>query len=105
MNRSNYAGSSGIVLDVCRDDGVWFDRGELTAIVDFLEKGGWDRMKKRERDRLSEEVRDLENRKSASDLGETFGPVGPVMNVAETTGGFADLLEVLGWIGSLIFHK
>lgn len=109
MNRSNYAGGSGIILDVCHDDGVWFDRGEITAIVDFLEKGGWDRLKKRQRDQLDEEVRGLENRKSASDVGGTFGPIGPVMDTAAKgwgiAGGIADALDVLSWIGSLIFRK
>ncbi|MEO6325173.1 MAG: zf-TFIIB domain-containing protein, partial [Thermoanaerobaculia bacterium] len=40
MNRVNFAGLSRVVIDVCRKDGVWFDRGELTAIVEFLEHGG-----------------------------------------------------------------
>lgn len=64
MNRSNYGGGSGIVLDACRDHGLWFDQGELVAIVDFLEKGGWDRIRARERERLSEEVRSLESRRA-----------------------------------------
>lgn len=63
MNRLNYAGGSGIIVDACRDHGTWFDRGELTAIVDFLEGGGWERLKKRERERLTEEVRQLESQK------------------------------------------
>lgn len=64
MNRQNYAGGSGVIVDSCRDHGTWFDRGELTAIVDFLESGGWERVKKRERERLREEVRSLESQKS-----------------------------------------
>lgn len=105
MNRSNYAGGSGIILDVCHDDGVWFDRGEVTAIVDFLEKGGWDRVKKRQRDELDEEVRSLENRKSVSDVGSTFGAIGPVMDTAEKGFRVSDALDALSWIGSLIFRK
>ena len=64
MNRSNYGGGSGIVLDACRDHGLWFDKGELAAIVAFLEKGGWERIRVREKERLAEEVRNLENRKA-----------------------------------------
>jgi Zn-finger nucleic acid-binding protein len=77
MNRSNYGGGSGIVLDACRDHGLWFDKGELAAIVDFLEKGGWDRIRAREREKLSEEVRSLENRRAFSrrrDAGLGLGP-------------------------------
>jgi Zn-finger nucleic acid-binding protein len=63
MNRSNYGGGSGVIIDVCGPDGVFFDRGELTRIVDFLEKGGWDRVKKREKQRMEEEISALESRK------------------------------------------
>jgi hypothetical protein len=31
--------------------------------VDFLEKGGWDRVKKREKQRMEEEISALESRK------------------------------------------
>lgn len=64
MNRTNYGGGSGVVLDACREHGLWFDKGELSAIVAFLEKGGWDRIRERERERLAEEVRNLEFRKN-----------------------------------------
>lgn len=63
MNRSNYGGGSGVIVDVCGPHGVFFDRGELTRIVVFLEKGGWDRVKKREKQRMEEEISALESRK------------------------------------------
>ena len=70
MNRSNYGGGSGVIVDVCGPHGVFLDRGELTKIVDFLEKGGWDRVKKREKQRMEEEVSALESRKrGASEQG------------------------------------
>jgi Zn-finger nucleic acid-binding protein len=75
MLRTNYASGSGIIVDVCREHGVWFDRGELTAIVDFLENGGWERVKKRERDRLAEEVSALEGRARNAQTGGYLGPV------------------------------
>jgi len=100
MNRTNYAGGSGIIVDVCGYHGVWFDRGELTAIVDFFEKGGWDRVKKRDRERLNEEVRDLQNRKSsASDFGSTLGPA-----LDAPASGF-DLVELLSWLASLVLRR
>lgn len=74
MNRSNYGGGSGVIVDVCGPHGVFFDRGELTRIVDFLEKGGWDRVKKREKQRMEEEVSALENRKRAA--GDLDMPIG-----------------------------
>jgi Zn-finger nucleic acid-binding protein len=40
MNRSNFGRVSGVVIDVCRAHGAWFDRGELAAIRRFLRAGG-----------------------------------------------------------------
>ena len=74
MNRSNYGGGSGVIVDVCGPHGVFLDRGELTKIVDFLEKGGWNRVKKREKQRMEEEASALESRKRGTlDLGSSAG--------------------------------
>lgn len=40
MVRRNYAGRSGVVLDVCRPHGVWLDAGEMERVVDFIRAGG-----------------------------------------------------------------
>src|SRR5690348_8892055 len=37
MNRSNFARSSGVILDVCKEHGVWLDRGELQRVLGFIE--------------------------------------------------------------------
>jgi Zn-finger nucleic acid-binding protein len=64
MNRSNFARSSGVIIDVCKHHGVWFDPDELPKIIGFIRKGGMElaREKERisikdERDRLKDEVR------------------------------------------------
>ncbi len=75
MNRSNYGGGSGVIVDVCGPHGVFLDRGELTKIVDFLEKGGWERVKKREKQRMEEEISALESRKSGARSISSHGPV------------------------------
>jgi Zn-finger nucleic acid-binding protein len=43
MNRLNFARVSGVVVDVCREHGTWFDAGELQRVVEFIERGGIDR--------------------------------------------------------------
>ena len=55
MNRSNYARISGVVLDVCKDHGLWFDRDELRQVLAFIEAGGLE--KSRQRQVLEEEER------------------------------------------------
>jgi Zn-finger nucleic acid-binding protein len=97
MNRQNYAGGSGVVIDACRAHGYWFDRGELTAIVDFLENGGWDRVRKRERERLEEEIRSLENARAfhrATDM--------PASVADRDARGLESLGELVGFLGSLL---
>jgi Zn-finger nucleic acid-binding protein len=43
MNRKLFAAGSGVVIDVCRSHGAYFDAGELPAIIDFVMAGGLDR--------------------------------------------------------------
>jgi len=40
MNRINFARCSGVVVDVCKGHGTWFDRDELREIVEFIRGGG-----------------------------------------------------------------
>jgi len=40
MNRINFARCSGVVVDICKGHGTWFDRDELSAIVQFIRGGG-----------------------------------------------------------------
>lgn len=40
MNRKLFASKSGVVVDVCRSHGTFFDAGELPAIIDFVMAGG-----------------------------------------------------------------
>ncbi len=40
MNQKNFAGCSGIVVDLCKPHGIWFDRQELQGIINFIKNGG-----------------------------------------------------------------
>ena len=40
MSRVNFARISGVVVDVCREHGTWFEAGELRRVVEFIERGG-----------------------------------------------------------------
>jgi Zn-finger nucleic acid-binding protein len=48
MNRTVFGRSSGVVVDVCKSDGIWFDAGELSAVLAFIEGGGLERARQRE---------------------------------------------------------
>ena len=49
MSRSNFGRVSGVIIDVCRPHGAWFDRGELAAIRRFLRDGGLHRYERSRR--------------------------------------------------------
>jgi Zn-finger nucleic acid-binding protein len=49
MNRVNFARASGVILDICKADGVWFDREELRRVVEFVRAGGLETSRERDR--------------------------------------------------------
>ena len=55
MNRQNFARVSGIIVDVCKGHGVWFNQGELRRIIEFIRDGGMSRARDRERRDLADE--------------------------------------------------
>jgi Zn-finger nucleic acid-binding protein len=59
MNRQAFGRISGVVVDACRNHGVWFDAGELTQVIQFLERGGLERARLREAEERNEQVRRL----------------------------------------------
>lgn len=40
MNRKVYGAKSGVIVDICRDHGVWLDGGELAQLVKWANAGG-----------------------------------------------------------------
>jgi Zn-finger nucleic acid-binding protein len=59
MNRVNFARCSGVVVDVCKGHGTWFDRDELRRIVEFIRGGGLEVSRAREKREIEEERRRL----------------------------------------------
>ena len=55
MNRVNFASGAKVVLDICREHGTFFDRDELHRVVTFIQGGGLERARAREREALKEE--------------------------------------------------
>lgn len=60
MTRVNIAKISGVIVDRCSQHGTYFDLDELHALVRFLEQGGLDRARSREREALANERRRLQ---------------------------------------------
>ena len=60
MQRVNFAGQSGVIIDICRDHGAWFEREELRKIVEFIRAGGMTEARQTQLERLERERRRLE---------------------------------------------
>lgn len=63
MQRRNFGGGSGIVIDQCKDHGVWLDHRELERALEFVRRGGLLRMREKEIARLA---REAERRRESS---------------------------------------
>ena len=55
MNRKNFGGTSGVVVDVCHLHGTWFDAGELPVVMAFVESGGLARARRLDEERRARE--------------------------------------------------
>jgi Zn-finger nucleic acid-binding protein len=64
MNRANFARCSGVIVDLCKKHGIWFDRDELSRIIEFINKGGLEVARSQEKIRLEEERRELQQMKN-----------------------------------------
>ena len=79
MNRSNFAKASGVIIDTCKKHGVWFDAEELPRIIGFIQKGGMELARQRERNELEQErdhVREERRKLSAESMSLHPGDVG-----------------------------
>lgn len=67
MNRINFARCSGVIVDVCRGHGTWFDRDELSRIVEFIRGGGLDASRAREKMQIEDARRELQSEQFVAD--------------------------------------
>lgn len=67
MNRANFARCSGVIIDLCKQHGIWFDRDELSRIIQFINAGGMEVSRSREKAKLEEERRRLREEQFAVD--------------------------------------
>ncbi|MDR3685201.1 MAG: zf-TFIIB domain-containing protein, partial [Geothrix sp.] len=77
MNRVNYARRSGVVLDVCKEHGIWFDRDELRRVLAFISEGGLDRSRELELEELKEAQRAAQAPGRPAPSGEFTPPMNP----------------------------
>jgi Zn-finger nucleic acid-binding protein len=67
MNRMNFARCSGVIVDICKHHGAWFDRDELSRIVEFIHDGGLEAARLREKEEIRHERRRLLEQQAATE--------------------------------------
>ena len=92
MNRVNFGKVSGVIVDVCKLHGTWFDAGELTRVVSFAAGGGLERTRAREQ----LEQRDLrEAKRQANEVHAQFAVLETRAEVHERLEMWRDFLRVV----------
>jgi Zn-finger nucleic acid-binding protein len=71
MARRNYARRSGVIVDSCPEHGIWFDAGELHALLQWVRRGGL--KKAEELERREQEARARQARRAPSRLDRMAG--------------------------------
>ena len=60
MNRINFARCSGVIVDICKGHGTWFDRDELSGIVQFIRGGGLEVSRQKQKREIEYERQQLQ---------------------------------------------
>ena len=99
MARMNYAGYSGIVIDVCRAHGIWLDHDEMRQIIEFIRSGGLQRAHEIEMEKLEDARRRAGGEPPEHDRRETAyrGP----LHQTTTSDERVNLLCGIAWLVSL----
>ena len=95
MNRSNFARSSGVIIDLCKQHGVWFDADELPKILDFIDKGGLARSREKQKIALEEERSKLRDEQRKLALMERRSGGSRQAGWADPVAGTGDVLSIL----------
>jgi Zn-finger nucleic acid-binding protein len=99
MQRVNFARCSGIIVDLCKGHGSWFDRDELQHIVEFIRTGGLDMARAKEKAELEDSRRRLEAARRAQNL-----PIDRQGMSGTWTFGETDLFDIAGSIFDCVRH-
>ena len=79
MNRINFARCSGVIVDICKGHGSWFDRDELRRIIEFIRAGGLDAARAKEKAALEEERRQLRQERISVDQSRS-----PILGIRDS---------------------
>jgi Zn-finger nucleic acid-binding protein len=96
MNRQNFGRRSGVVIDVCKGHGVWFDHGELQSVLAFVDAGGLEKARRAEHEREQHDQKQLDQTMvDAMIQSARAGGGGGLMPRGDSEGLLTDALRAL----------
>ena len=96
MNRKLFSAGSGVIIDVCRAHGAFFDPGELPKIITFVMNGGLEQAQKKEIERMKVDARrEQSNAQFAQMMASRSSSTMVSHDHASAGGAFVDLLYAL----------
>jgi hypothetical protein len=90
MNRKNFGGTSGIVVDVCALHGTFFDAGEHPRVLELVRRGG-----------LAKAQRVVQNVPARPAAASMFGE----LTSAPPSSFVDDLVDLLGFVVDVLRRK
>lgn len=95
MARRNYAKWSGVIIDSCHEHGIWFDEGELSALLQWVRRGGAREAADRERQETERAEHRLQTSKLPSRIDRMAGHGGGARLTLSKGDGSSLLLDFL----------
>ncbi len=72
MNRKSFAHGCGVIIEVCKLDGAWFDRDDLRRVIEFIRAGGLTRARHEAMVHLEE----MNRQAAAQSTPHAYAPIG-----------------------------
>jgi Zn-finger nucleic acid-binding protein len=94
MQRQQFGRGSGVIIDLCKHHGIWFDADELARIIHWIQHGGAVQAERYQADDLAREEA-IERRKAAASAGRKRSPADPWTSDAEPE---SFLEEAIRWL-------
>jgi Zn-finger nucleic acid-binding protein len=85
MNRNNFARASGVIVDICKQHGVWFDSDELPSVIGFIEEGGMEIARQREMNEIKDERDRLRNERMGLGSSDEKLGIGGMFEIEENS--------------------
>lgn len=102
MNRYKFANRCGVILEECKQHGVWLDRDDLRRVIEFIRAGGLAAAREQEIQQLKEQTAHLESMQHIAGFGAgEYGGIGPDysshVSGSGILSGLASLISSLSW--------